>query len=302
MDGVVVKFYCCTCRQKLSAETQDAGHTIQCPVCQACMRVPRLSAAAAPTDPSAAVVPSAPVAASSLSEQPTTRQRAIATPSRRRPVPTWAWYGAGIGVLGVVALGGLLSHGVFRPVPQPAEPTQQTLPPELQARATDAPTRKAEDGMRSILPPSEPPAVITLRPRPPAAAVCSPMGAGVPAAVGPSNTTLTTTGVRPRLGESGLSAAKTAVVLTVSMRQKIFAELMEADAAATKGADARFPAVLSGPDAQAAQRRDCQEKTLQELRRAIREKHGLTREQADAIFAEGVEERQSSVMSATGSY
>ncbi len=289
MDGAVVKFYCCSCRQKLSAETQDAGHTIQCPVCQACMRVPRLAAAAAPADPAAGVVPAAPVAASTTSEQPTTRQRAIATPSRRRQVPAWAWYGAVIGLLAVVALGGVLRHFVFRPVPQSAEPTWPTLPPELQARATDAPTRRQEDGMRSILPPSEAPAVNTLRTKP-------------PAAVGPSNTAPITTGLRPHLVEAGLATVKTAAVLTVGMRQKIFAELMDADAAATTAAEARFPAVLSGPDAQAGQRRNFQEKQLQELRRAIREKQGLTREQVDTIFAEGVEERQSGGMRATGSY
>jgi hypothetical protein len=300
VDGAVVKFYCCTCRQKLSAEAQDAGRTIQCPVCQTCMRVPRVSAAAAPAAPVAVGVPAPPVASPAASEP--TPPRAIATPARRRPVLARAWYGGGIGLLAVVALGGVLSHFMFRPVPPPVEPTLLPLPPELQARTSDAPTRKEDEGRSPILPPAESVAAITLRARAPAAEVRSQRVAGERAAVGPSNTAPASTGVHPRPGESGLSAAKTAVVLTVGMRQKIFAELMEADAAATKAADARFPAVLSGPDTQAGQRRDFQEKQLQELRRAIREKHGLTRDQVDTIFAEGVEERQSGVMSATGAY
>jgi hypothetical protein len=218
------------------------------------------------------------------------------------------WFGVGVGVLAVVALGGVLVRFVLRPAPPPAPVASPdawqplALPPELLVPPADKLTGNNDEGERALRPAAGAAVVLAVRTNRPGAEPCAATAALVSAAMAPSNPAPTTAGVPSRPEDPDLDTGKTTVVVTASLRRKVFAELMAADAEATKAAAARFPVVLSGADAQAGQRRDLQEKQLQALRRVIREKHELTREQIAAIFADGIEDLQSGTTSAVGSY
>jgi hypothetical protein len=229
MDEGVVKFYCPKCRQKLSAATDDVGQTIQCPVCNTLMRVPRIPPQPAP-ELTATPEPAPEPEPAPAAEKPTRTMAPVGAaptpPSRARSVPNWAMYAAGAVVLLAATVGGLALFLSSRSGPQPPSETWKDLPPPPPPRALQTPADRTDDPE-----PSKPPRTVAK-----ADPALSPRTARPVATVVPPRTS-----PKPPPVKAEPPTASATVDLPVAERKKIFAELMEADADAAKSALEHFP-------------------------------------------------------------
>jgi len=273
MDNAVVKFYCPNCQQKLSTQAEYAGQTIQCPACNTLMRVPSPSSESPPAPPPTPP----PTPASGLTATPMDTRAT----TRMRPVPGWALYAAGVAFLVVAVVGGVMVHFASQPAPQPPGQVWKDLPPPPPTHPANATADKVHDETRTSHSRRETAAVTPSR------------------ATTHTNAVPPTTDGKPKAGEPEAAAGRKVLDLRVDERKQIFAELMEADVAAVKAADRRFPDDPSASNMQAVKRRKFQSEHLRELRRAIGEKHGLTSEQIANILAEGIENMQTDALITT---